>query len=207
MRVEPRGDAIDAGDRRGTGPAGKLGIARELRLPPAHLPLQIIVGLAETVQPGRAIVDRAQSGDRLDHRQADTVAHCGVAGVERGQPLRRIEALDRLHQVEGGAQHILFRAGRHQPRVRHRGAVQRREHARLAAHRVVRIGARRQRRAAEDIGRIAAPKAQQDVLRAAGEQLCICDSACAHASAIHPALQRGGVDSLDHPDSFYYPVG
>ena len=84
-----------------------------------------------------------------------------------GQPLGGVEAVDWLHQVEGGADHVGLRRRGDQPRMRHVRVRDRAKHPRLAPHGLVAVLAQVRGRAAQDEIATAPSEAQQDVLGAA----------------------------------------
>ena len=113
-----------------------------------------------------------------------------VGGVRLGQAERGVEPVDRLHQVERGADHVEVRLGGDQAGVRHVGAGEGAEHAGLAAHRLVAVGPLVRRRAAQHELAVAAPEPQQHVLGAAGDQLDVAD---------RPVAERRGRPSRPPP--------
>ena len=87
LGVEPGGHLVEARDL-GTGVAVELGVGLELGHPPGDLAFEEAVGVAEVGEADGLVVDRAEGGDAVDHRQAHLVADGRVAGVEIGQGRR-----------------------------------------------------------------------------------------------------------------------
>ena len=107
------------------GVAVVLVVGVQLRKPARHLAFQEALRLAEIGEAHRDVVDGAELGQRVGHRQAHAVAHPGIAGVQGRQALAGVEAVDRLHQVEDGvAEHTRVLAGGDQVGVRDVGTGQ-----------------------------------------------------------------------------------
>jgi hypothetical protein len=105
----------------------------ELLLPPPDLALEIALGTAEVGQAHRARVDLVQRGQRVDQPLGDSPRRLGPELLEiRGAAVRR--ALDPLHHVERGTEHVGVLAERERPWHRHRGLVQSAHHPVLAGH-------------------------------------------------------------------------
>ena len=79
--------------------------------------------------------------------------------------------------------------------MRHVGAGERRQHARLAAQHVVARRPQVRRRAAQDVVAPAAREAHQDVLRAAGERLDTLERAAGQPLRVHPPREHVEVTS------------
>ena len=198
--LQPGGHGVDAGDFSRAGPAGELGIGGQLRLPALHLAFEIVVRPAQSFETDGAVVQRAQLRDALDHGQAHAMANSLRSGMQGRQAGGRVEAVDRLHQVEGRAENRLVATGRDQRRVGHITIGDGRQHPRLAAHGLVGIGPQMRRRTTQDIAATRPRKPQQDVLRSTGQPDGVLDGAGAQPDAVHPAGQRRQVHSLIHPD-------
>ena len=196
MGLQPGRDDVDTRDGRRPWPFGELGVAVQLAAPARDLAFEVALGLAEVGQADRDVVNRAQGRDALDHGQTHAVAHGRIAGMIGRQFGRRVEAVDRFHQIEGRADQRLVRTGGDQPRMRHVRPSQGSQHPRLAPHRLIGVGPQVPRRAAQDIGPAVAFEAQQQVLRPASQRHCVDDRPRAEALSVHPGFQDG---QIDHP--------
>ena len=97
-------------------------------------------------------VDPRQRDRAVDYRLAHLAAHVGAGGMIGRQRDRRIEAIDRLHEVKGRAQHRGVALPGDEAGMRHVRSGQRGQHLHLAAHDFVAFGARPARRAPQDVG-------------------------------------------------------
>jgi hypothetical protein len=186
---------LDVGD------AGRAAVAldgvvrREVRPPALDLALEPPVRLAEVAEADGVDVHPSEGGDAVGHRQSHGVLHRRVRAVRLREPERRVEAVDRLHQVEGCTQQLDVGAGGDEGRVGHVRPRQGREHPRLTAHRLVAVGPLVGRRPAEHEGPGAPTEAQQHVLGAAGDALDVPDRrARLEAPVVHPPGQHVEVD-------------
>ena len=196
MGLEPLRDVLRARDLR-AGVAVERRVALELAPPAADLPFEVALGLAEAFEPGGEVVDRADRRRAFDHREPHAVTHPRIARVRFGQAHRRCEPVDRLHQVEGAAEHLLVAAGGEQRRVWHRAAGERAQHARFPAHRLVAVLALVDRRTAQHVALAAALEAHEDVLAPARQQLDVRELARRQPFAVHPFGQAREIDALD----------
>ena len=120
-----------------------------------------------------------------------------------GQAERGVEPVDRLHQVERGADDVEVGLGGDQAGVGHVGPGQRAEDPRLAAHRLVAVGPLVGWRPAQHVRVVAAAEPHEHVLRAAGDQLDVGDRTGARLPLVHPAgdpveVDDGGVEDVRH---------
>lgn len=69
VSIEPVADAGDAGDVLAAIPFRDFGIAFELGLPAADLPLEIVLDLTEACEAQSEIILRAESGDAIDEER------------------------------------------------------------------------------------------------------------------------------------------
>ena len=191
---QPGGDGVDRGQRLRPGPVGKFAIAGKLAAPAIDLAAEEIVGPAEIGEAERLMIERAQCGDAVDQGQAHGVAHRGRTGMGHGQLADRIEAIDRLHQVEGDAQHAFVAAIGDQRGMGHIRAGDGAQKPRLTPHGFIAVGAGVRRRATEDIVAAVAGQAQQDILRPPGKRRHVVDRTGAKPLIRHPRRQRLDVD-------------
>src|SRR5262245_47439760 len=110
--IQPKRYALDGRQPFRTWPPGVPCIRVELRPPPRYLPLEIIFRASEIGEPQRLVVDLTQSGDRVDQSETHAVPNVGRIRMRRRQAAGRVEAFDRLHQVECGTQYGLITARR-----------------------------------------------------------------------------------------------
>ena len=73
----------------------------QVRPPPLDLPLEPAGGPAEIAEPERDMVQLSERRDRVGHREAHLPLQIGPGEIRLRQLDRRIETLDRLHQIEG----------------------------------------------------------------------------------------------------------
>ena len=187
---------MDLGEVRqiGAGIALHLVVALELRLPAGHLTLEVALGLPEAVEILRRRIDRMQRQQGIDEREAHRTTYRRIRRVECREPRGRLEAVDRLHQVERGAENVDVALCGDQPRMRHVGVGEGAEHASLAAHRLVGILAFVLRRPTEDERAPVANEAQQQVLRATRERFDRFQRARTETLPIHPVGEEIDVD-------------
>ena len=148
--------------------AGAAGLP--LRGPAPQLALDVAAVASEVGQPGGLEVDRVDAGEHLD----EVVGEVPPLLCRQARGLVRLaedHTVDLGHDVEGSARHLGVVTQGEDPRHRHVGVLQGREHAVLARH-VVR--ARQQlpeRRSAHDHRALLAAHAVGEVGQAAGDDL------------------------------------
>ena len=181
-------DVVDARDLR---PGIALVLRVRLQLATSSAPTcrsRKPSGWPKSVEPDGDMVDAPSARDRVGRLQPHLVPDRRIAGVQRRQAVRRVEAIDRLHQVEDrAAHHGLVRAPGDEPGMRHVAAGERAQHAHLAPDDVVALRAQVRRAAAQHEPAAAALELQQHVLRAAGQRLDARDLAGREALSVHPA--------------------
>ena len=105
-----------------------------------------------------------------------------------------IEAVDRLHQIEGRAERLSLVTRRDQRRVRNISARERRENARFPTHCFVAVLAFVGRGTAEHEVPAAASEPQQDVLGSARDRFDIEKRTRLEPARVHPAGERAEVN-------------
>jgi hypothetical protein len=194
--LEPIGDAIDAGDFAGAGPALVFAIAFEQGAPSRHLALEVALDLAEIGEADGEVIDAAEGERGVDHGQAHAAADGRVAGVKFRQADGRVEAVDGLHEVEGDAEDVLGVAGGDEAGMGDVGRGEGAEDAGLAAHDVVAVHAGMARRPAQDERASAAAELQEDVLRAAGQLGQVFKRPGLDAALVHPGFEAFEVNQF-----------
>ncbi|MNE07719.1 hypothetical protein D3C80_1003490 [compost metagenome] len=108
--VQPGADGVNIRQAVRAGPARKLVVAFQLLHPAARLAFEKAFGLAEVAEPDRFVVDERDAREALDHGQAHGATCRGGLRMEGRHADGGVEPVQRLHQIEGGAEHRGVRA-------------------------------------------------------------------------------------------------
>ena len=181
----------------GSGIAVERGVRVELAAPSFDLPVEEAVRSAEVGKAHRDVVDCTDGGRAVGHRQTELESLRLVMLQQEGQLDRGVDPVDRLHQVEGRAEHVDVGAGGDQPGVRHIGRCQRGEDASFSTHRLVAVVPLVNGRAPEYELLAATPESNQDVLGPTGEYLDVGDRSGSDGLIVHPVDEPTGIDTLD----------
>ena len=190
---KPLGYVADAGDFR-PWIVLEFPIGFELRKPARHLTFQESGRLAEIGEPHRDVVDSAQSGQRIGHRQAHPEPHSGVSGVQRRQFLASVESVDGFHQVEHRVtENRRVVARRNESRVWHIAAGQRGQDPGLTQDHVVAARTQVQRSAPQHVLPAGSGEPQHDVLGAPSDRTNVVQRAFTEIVPGHPVSHRSQV--------------
>ncbi len=133
------------------------------------------------------MVDGAQLGQRVSHREAHLEPHTGIARVQRRQPLAGVESVDRIHQIEDSvAQHTGVIARGNQVRVRNIGAGQCRKDFRFPQDHAVAPRTQVPRTSPQHVRSAGPGESQHDVLRSSGDVGNVLQRALAESLLGHP---------------------
>jgi hypothetical protein len=113
--------------------------------------------------------------------------------------------VDRLHEVEGGADDLDISAGGDEPSVRNVGGAQRGEDPSLATHDVVAAPTLVDRWSAQHVAPLSTIEAHQDVLGSRRELLNVGDGTGFEAGASHPGVERREVDAVNPGEGALMP--
>ncbi len=194
--VEPLTDRVDPGDL-GLPLATDLVVAGELAPPATDLALEVALWPTEVAETDRHMVDGTEGGSAVDERKPHRSLQGRIGSVRLGEPNRRVESVDGLHQVEAGAEHLGIGLAGDEARMWHVGVRECGEDPGLATHGVVAVGPLVQRRSPQDIVAVGSAEAEQDVLRAPGQWRHISEVAGPEGPFVHPLSKSVEIDPVD----------
>ncbi len=142
------------------------------------------------------MIHTPQRSKPVGEGDAHVMAHLGRVRMKFGQADIGVEAVHRLHQIEGGAEYVIRGAGANEARVGNIRAGERREHPGLSPHGGAPVHIRMARRSSQHEMAVAATEAQEDVLRAAGQGHRIDDRTGFETTGIQPAGKPIEIDKL-----------
>ena len=142
------------------------------------------------------MIHTPQRSKPVGEGDAHVMAHLGRVRMKCGQADIGVEAVHRLHEIEGGAEYVIRGAGANEARVGNIRAGERREHPGLSPHGGAPVHIRMARRSSQHEMAVAATEAQEDVLRTAGQGRRIDDRTGFETAGIHPAGKPIEIDKL-----------
>ena len=114
---EPTVDLLDPGQPGLARPAFIGGVFPELGAPARRLPLEETVGLAEIAKSGGEMIHTPQRSKPVGEGDAHVMADLGRVRMKCGQADIGVEAVHRLHEIEGGAEYVIRGADANEARV------------------------------------------------------------------------------------------